>query len=84
MPKNPESALEQVKREHPNLPRAAQKAIARAMALLKQSKQLGNWSLEYFAKAGAQGGRIRAKKLTAKRRKQIARKAARARWKRRR
>jgi hypothetical protein len=35
---------------------------------------------EYFTKEGAKGGAARKKVLSAKRRKQIARKAARARW----
>jgi hypothetical protein len=37
---------------------------------------------QFFAATGSQGGKQRAKNLTAKQRKQIARKAARERWKR--
>jgi hypothetical protein len=40
-----ESVLEQVKKEHPNLPRAVQESVARAKALLEKSKQLGDWKI---------------------------------------
>jgi hypothetical protein len=35
---------------------------------------------DYFAKFGRQGGKIRAKKLTPEQRREVARKAAQARW----
>lgn len=35
---------------------------------------------EYFAKFGRQGGKIRAKRMTPEQRKEVARKAAQARW----
>jgi hypothetical protein len=43
--KQGESALEQVKKEHPNLPRAAQESVTRIEKLLERSKRLGGWKI---------------------------------------
>jgi hypothetical protein len=42
--------------------------------------KLSDEAREYFRKMGGKGGKIRKEKLSAKRRKQIAKKAAKARW----
>lgn len=45
-----ETVLQEIKREHPNLPRVAQKVLARTVTLQRKSKLLGNWVIKGGAK----------------------------------